>query len=612
VEGKGDGSCFDKLSATGTFIGVSAVSIDYGPWHPGLASDIPPALLGLSTIFNADNVSTDLASVIELRALTGLDFEELVVFRPERLAVHELLVRVTADLSVPDGPRVEDLGISFRRMTHTILTRYIAPRMDDIVAEYRSARKEIEGAVAAELRTLFSSNAKSVSRSAGFLDRFRRISEKPAKQEGEWQKVDRLLSQWSAAAASSQSALSAAVHAALLRVVSALRAKHGRAWGDERFLARLAAGIACNDYGSEMIGALIDQHIDEGISEQGYKRLPMQSAPVVMNTKGASASGKSTLRPLQRKLAAEIGVEWSDFALISPDIWRKYLLDYGSLGDSYKYAGAFTGRELAVIDRKLDRYMARKADRSGMSHLLIDRFRFDSFAPDSEEAGSNLLTRFGNLVYMFFMVTPPHETVERSWRRGLEVGRYKAVDDLLAHNVEAYTGMPELFFTWALRDNKRVHYEFLDNSVPYGERPLSIAFGWNREINVLDVKCMLDIDRYRKINVNASRPADVYPEGRMMAPENNTAFLLQCARMLAAVNFVERESGRVYARIESGKLAWCDPRSVRAALADRDTRAGLLAVAPDLDACAVRGTAIAPRTLCAGRFHTIGRWGPAE
>jgi hypothetical protein len=141
-----------------------------------------------------------------------------------------------------------------------------------------------------------------------------------------------------------------------------------------------------------------------------------------MNTKGASASCKSTMRPLQRRLAAELGVAWSDFAVVSPDIWRKYLLDYGALGDAYKYAGAFTAHELAIVDQKLDRYMARKAERGGMPHLLIDRFRFDSFAPDSEQAGSNLLTRFGREVYMFFLITPPHETVERAWRRGWRSG----------------------------------------------------------------------------------------------------------------------------------------------------------------------------------------------
>ena len=45
-----------------------------------------------------------------------------MAFRPERLAVHELLIRVTADVSVPDGPNYEDLGINFREITETILT----------------------------------------------------------------------------------------------------------------------------------------------------------------------------------------------------------------------------------------------------------------------------------------------------------------------------------------------------------------------------------------------------------------------------------------------------------------------------------------------------------
>jgi hypothetical protein len=298
--------------------------------------------------------------------------------------------------------------------------------------------------------------------------------------------------------------------------------------------------------------------------------------------------------------------------LISPDIWRKYLLDYGSLGGDYKYAGTLTGKELAIVDQKLDRYMAQKAERGGISHLLIDRFRFDSFASDSEEAGSNLLTRFGHDVYMFFLVTPPHVTVERSWKRGLDVGRFKAVDDLLAHNIEAYTGMPELFFTWALRTGKTVHYEFLDNSVPEGELPRTIAFGWNGEMNVLDVKAMLDIDRYRKIDINAKRPDDVYGDARAMAAGANTAFLIQCARRLPAVNFAERDTGRVYARLESGTLVSTDPGLLSHALTDADVRAALVAVAPAIASPTLGAGAFPtpnPDVLCADRFRTLGRWG---
>src|SRR5581483_8756542 len=196
-------------------------------------------------------------------------------------------------------------------------------------------------------------------------------------------------------------------------------------------------------------------------------------------------------------------------------------LDYSSLGSAYKYAGALTSEELQIVDQKLDRYMAHKQRRGAMSHLLIDRFRFDSFAADSAEAGSNLLTRFGDSIYLFFMITPPEMLVERAWKRGLEVGRYKAVDDTLAHSIEAYTGMPDIFFTWVRRTDKRIHFEFLDNSVRLGEQPRTIAFGTNSTFNLLDVKAMVDIARYGRINVAASSPRTLYPENSLLAAEHN-------------------------------------------------------------------------------------------
>jgi hypothetical protein len=253
------------------------------------------------------------------------------------------------------------------------------------------------------------------------------------------------------------------------------------------------------------------------------------------------------------------------------------LLDYASLGPAYKYAGTLTGHELEIIDKKLDRHMARKAARGDVSHLLIDRFRFDSFVEGREP--KRLLTRFADLVYMFFIVTPPEMTVERAWTRGLQVGRYKAVEDLLAHNVEAYTGMPELFFTWALDTRRRVHFEFLDNSVPDGRRPLTIAFGWNGEMTIVDIKRILDIDRFRKINIRAQRPEDVYA-GQDLAPERNVEFLLRCARLIPVINLADRATGCIYARLEQGRWVWRDEEALARVMVDPDARAGIAALRP--------------------------------
>jgi len=601
----------------------AASSDDFGPWNPGILSRLPRELLPLSTMFRPENVLTSIAKAEELHDLTGLDVLDLVTFRPERLVLHELLIRVTADLSVPSGSRVEDLGVNFRKMTSTILARDLAPEMAAITAAYDAIRRQLSTLIEAELAArLFAPASRAGSpapgRKGGVLGIFRRAAPSAVASSGGSRGTEPpevAIDAWKSAAHRSEDRLRKSAYRALAKVVASLVGRHGGLWGTPELIASVATDLACNDFGSEEIGRLIEPRILDAARREGYLVLPAQERPVIMNTKGASAAGKSSMRLLQKKLAERIGARWSDFALISPDIWRKQLLDYASLGPAYKYGGTCTGDELQIIDQKLDRYMARKAERHAVSHLLIDRFRFDSFAPDSDEEGSNLLTRFGYTVYMFFMITPPEAIVERAWQRGLEVGRYKAVDDLLAHNIEAYAGMPQLFFTWALRADKQVHCEFLDNTVPLGARPRTAAFGWDGEFNVLDVKAMLDVERFRRVDVNATGPEHLYGEPESLLPANNTGFLVECARRLPVLNFAEQATGRIYLCVAAGTPAWVDAESLRAALADPETRAGILAVAPDIETRAVAATpdpVFLVGRLGAERIHTLGRWGRQE
>jgi hypothetical protein len=525
-----------------------------GPWNPGLVSRTPREWLGLSTLFRPENAFGDLASVEELAGLTGLPRSELVAFRPQRLALHELLIRVTADFSVPDGSRIGDLGINFRRIASRILSGYLVPGMDTIEKTFEEARGRVTVTLDAALAGLVGARAAP----AWGLEQIAECQRRAG----------------TTAVGDTRIALRA-----LARVLSGLFTTNGCAWGTRELILRLARDRAVNVLGSEAVGRAIEPFLREAAQAEGYGLLPAQDGPIVINTKGASASGKSTLRPLQKRLAGDIGARWSDFALISPDIWRKQLLDYGSLGRAYKYAGALTAEELQIVDRKLDVYMARKHTHGKMSHLLIDRFRFDSFAPDSDEEGSNLLTRFGQTAYLFFVITPPEQLVERAWKRGLEFGRYKAVDDTLAHAVEAYTGIPNVFFTWVRRSDKRIRFEFLDNTVALGERPRTVAFGDNETANVLDVKGMLDIERYGRVFVDALSPDELYRDPELLRAEHNVGFLKRCVGAFRRVNFASQASGRIYLKIESGVPVWIDPAALGAAIADADTRAGLAAVA---------------------------------
>jgi len=585
-----------------------------GAWNPGIRSTLPLEYLPLSTMFRAENVFSTIESATELSDFTGLPVQQLVFFRPQRLAVHELLIRVSADIFVSDGNRYEDLGINFRNVAGRILSAYIEPEMAAICERHAQLDQQVRTIVDQILsESIFAPPAPvEKARPGSRLSRLFRSGgkKKPSTvSESAEQRNQRFISGWDESANSAADKLLSAVYRELARVTRAIVVKHGRLVGDKALLTTLATGLVCNSHGSEVIGEAIAPLVSQAAQREGYPVLRSQAEPVVINVKGASASGKSTMRPLQHKHTEKLGLNWQDFALISPDIWRKFLLDYDTLGPAYMYAGTLVGDEIPVVDQKLDRYIAQKAEQGRISHLLIDRFRFDSFAPGKDtEEGSNLLTRFGRTVYLTFIVTPPEATVERAWLRGLQVGRFKAVDDLLDHNVEAFRGIPALFFTWALRKDKIVYYEFLDNSVAKGSKPRTIAFGMNGELNILDFECMLDIERYTKINIEARDPADVYPAGEAMAPAMNTGFLVKCAARIPGINFVDRVTAKTYARMESGKIRWVDPDMIEQVLKDETALAALQAMVPRFPDCLAT---IEQRTAVSlsdeARLHTMGR-----
>lgn len=400
---------------------------------------------------------------------------------------------------------------------------------------------------------------------------------------------------------------------ALVRTVGGIVGRRGGLMADAALIGRIAVNLVSNVRGARVISELIEPIMKTAIAAEGYRRLPAQAKPVIMNVKGASASGKSTIRPQQRLLAKKLDIPWEDFALISPDYWRKFLLDYTSLGDDFRYGAMLTGQELETIDGKLDRYMAGKASAGTMSHLLIDRFRFDSFTLDADRTGnSRLLTRFGHRVYLFFMVTPPTETVERAWKRGNKTGRYKAVSDLLYHNVEAFTGMPALFLSWVDSRDKEVHFEFLDNDVPEGSLPRTAAFGWNDCMTILDVDCMLDIDRYRKVNIEARCPEDVH-ESADPGAAHDLAFILKCRERIGEIVFADSDSGLIYARLEHGELLWWD-EAYLAALDPSSTRRFVLSALGHTPGEVPSGQSGNRTTIdfLRERQVTVGRWAEAQ
>ena len=557
---------------------VSEKAVPEGAWNPGLRSDIPNYLWPKVTLFSEGNGFVQHEEAAELSDLTGIAVLELFSLQPKRLMIHALLVRVTADLTVPDGPLYAELGINLRSMVKVIYDNHVAPIMPSVESTFAERRQEALAFINTKLDqggSGGSTNAASsgaeliatddVAAEKSFIRRwFSRRKTQPDNKPGQKDNHDLLMiDAWRNEKAAAVSHLEQTCLESLIKCVGKIISHRGSMLPDHELLARITANRTMNTVGALIVDSALDTIWLQAVAAEGFRLLPAQQKPVVMNVKGASAAGKSTIRPQQRQLAQKLAIAWEDFALISPDYWRKYLLDYASLGEHYKYGAMLTGRELEIVDKKLDDYMANKAANNTLSHLLIDRFRFDSFVVDVDRApGSKLLSRFGDRVFLFFVVTDPAETVVRAWRRGQSTGRYKAVDDLLYHNVEAFTGMPDLFLTWVNSKDKDIQFEFLNNNVPEGNLPETAAFGINNILVVLDISLVLNIERFRKVSIHAQKPEEVFNLSDL-EPAENTGFIERCAARLETIVLADKHSLKEYARVTDGKLTWWDEQYIK-------------------------------------------------
>jgi hypothetical protein len=534
----------------------------HNAWNPGLESDIPPAWRELETIHRTENVFTRLADVLEISKFTGLPPEELVTFRPERLALHELIVQVNAGLVIPEGNTEEELGNNFRLMAGTILKQYIEPHLTEVIETYDQLNRdvfELVGETLSKLQDTPGGN-KKIEPPSLWSRLLGKRQRKLVSTETQADREFRQITEFKQKGLATDNSLHEALYKSLYRVIGRILNFRGYVGTDNELLTTLVSRHVCNRYGSRVIGKLIAPWVQQAIEIEGYTVLPDSDKAFLISLKGASAAGKSSLRAILPSLIEEKNLDRNTFGTISPDIWRKFLLDYESLDSAYKYFGRMTSQEVIIVDGKLDRYIRAKARRNkAIPNLLVDRFRFDSFTSENiPRILYDTYARYTDVMYMYFVVTPPEETVVRGWERGLQRGRFKSVEDFLDHSLEASIGMPKVLFRWLSHKEFNYHFEFLDNSVPKGTYPKTIAKGTGEKMTIFHPVGLINLERYQKINIRAKTADEVYPDGPELDVENNLKFLTQCIKQIPNIDFAIEDSGIVYLECHNGAFSIVD------------------------------------------------------
>jgi len=136
----------------------------------------------------------------------------------------------------------------------------------------------------------------------------------------------------------------------------------------------------------------------------------------------------------------------------------------------------------------------------------------------------------------------------------------------------------------------------------------------NEVLNVLDVKCLLDVERFRRVNIDAKAPDALYEDRTQLEPQRNALFLKRCIQSFPQVNFAVQATGAVYLRVQSGVPVWVDRQVLRMAMADDDSRT---AVTSALAQPLIDGAPSADRPLFLPDImgdtpiHTLGEWSGA-
>jgi hypothetical protein len=561
-------------------------SNQYSAWSPGIETEIPDQYRLLETIYDSKNVSSNIDEINALAQETGLSPEELVVFRPDRLVLHELIVRVTADIVVLEGDHEEDLGIRFRGITNKIMDTYLVPHLPEFDLTFQTLYKKARSMVDKEIsKSLFVSLPTPTKSKPSILSRFFAAPKKqPRNLESTQERQLRVISSFKDKGLNTDDPFESAVYRSLYRVLGSIVSTRGYLGKDQEMLIELITTHICSRYGSRLIGKQVDVWVKQAVKDEGYTLIPDAQKPILISLKGSSAAGKSSLRPMLRQMMYQLGIEEDGYGTISPDIWRRLLLDYDSLGEAYKYAGRLTSYEVIIIDAKLDHYIRGKAQhRKSTPHLVVDRFRFDSFASEKiTRILHKTYARYVDTMYMYFVVTPPEDTVERGWERGLVRGRYKSVEDFLGHCIEAYAGMPKLLFKWLANKRPKFIFEFLDNSVAHGHYPTMIARGTQAHMDIFDPIAFVNIERYQKINVMARSLDTVYPEPSVLEVAKNIGFLQQCIRKIEHIRFLDLASDRTYVTVTDGKFQVTDVELLAVKLLDSDLSSIFLQLAPEI------------------------------
>lgn len=420
------------------------------------------------TILNQKNVYRDIQELAEIYFITRDLPKNLAAFKPERLVLHEVIANVMTKIRVED-----DDENSFKRIVDFV---------------YKSLTHEIK------------SLSKSLNSIRDELEQEVNILVKAALDNGELLDYQ---GKFSTYLPEIQTCFDKIIKEKDIKGKECGKYKSGFTFNDV-MTARIV-DIIYNKIAEEKINPLVEKHIDKVLPQQKIPTTSTTGDMLLLMVAGGQASGKGTSVKILKESVERISMSWENFAKFNTDAIKSLMLTNEKV--EAEFFSQLTQDEASLVNMKAQTIVKKRAQQHNAPNIFFDQVYVG-------QDQLNIVKANGGKAKVIIVSTEIVDAIERSYKRGENIGRFEhTINILLAHR-NMTNQLPD-----RLQENDGQDFEIriVDNNVKQGEQPAVVA-DINCKTGSIFIYDKTKLERFIAkiaINIKASCKEELYNLGEL-------------------------------------------------------------------------------------------------
>lgn len=276
-------------------------------------------------------------------------------------------------------------------------------------------------------------------------------------------------------------------------------------WTAEQVMVERSTDILYTERATELIKPLVAEKLAKYATEQGYDTLtiPKQSERLTLMIAGGAASGKgSSVARLQEFVEGE-GIRWSNIVKMNMDSYKPLLIKPDAQNPvKPELFSQLAQQEASVIHQKIDNLLLKMEQNGIAPHVFVDRIWLTK-----EKSEYGLMN--GGKVRAIVVSTDVEDAINRSYQRGKEIGRYEHTEGLLRGHGGVSRQLSDALGPFLGQDFILV---IIDNNVPKGQQGQDVMLIdlQNKVIEIYSSENLQKFVNKVQINEKAKSKAELY------------------------------------------------------------------------------------------------------